>query len=411
MKVLHLNTTDIEGGAARAARRLHLGLREMDVQSHMLVRGKYGSGAGISSSKTLPSMVTAKLERVPVSRYRDRKAPMFSSQLFPGFVGKKIEGLDPDIINLHWICDGYVPISLLGQLKQPLVWTLHDMWPFTGGCHYSQECNRFMDACGACPHLGSSKERDLSRRIWQKKQRAWKNLNLTVVALCQWMADLSQKSSLFRDVPVEIIPNGIDIQAYRPLDKMAARRFLGLPEDKQLVLFGALKATGDARKGFHLLKPALQQLARLDSTQDTELVIFGSSTPDNPPDFGRPAHYLGSFSDDISLAMIYSAADVFVAPSVQENLANTVVEALACGTPCVAFDIGGMPDMIDSETNGYLARPYETEDLAKGIAWVLQHNRDRILDINARSTAEKKFSLETQARAYSRLYDKILSSS
>ncbi len=185
---------------------------------------------------------------------------------------------------------------------------------------------------------------------------------------------------------------------------------LHLPQDKHLILFGAVKATSDQRKGFHLLQPALQELSKSGWQDGLELVIFGASQPVNPPNFGLKVHYLDTLSDDLSLALVYSAANVFVLPSTQENLANTVMEALACGTPCVAFNIGGMPDMIEHQKNGYLAQPYKIEDLAQGIAWVLEsEERNQKMSHHAREKAEREFTLKIQARRYLSLFTEIVS--
>ena len=184
-------------------------------------------------------------------------------------------------------------------------------------------CDRYTASCGACPQLGSSKNWDLSRWVWQRKAKAWRNLNLTIVALSSWLRQCASSSSLFKDLRVELIPNGLDTEKYRPINRKVARELLRLPQDKQLVLFGSLKATSDKRKGFHLLQPALQELSQSGWQDRLEVGIFGAFRPDNPPEFGFQAHYLGKLSDDLSLALVYSAADVFVLPSVQDNLPNT----------------------------------------------------------------------------------------
>lgn len=287
------------------------------------------------------------------------------------------------------------------------------MWAFTGGCHYTQDCDRYLSSCGACPQLGSQKESDLSRWIWRRKAKTYKNLNLTIVTPSLWLGKCAKSSTLLKDFRVECIPNGIDTEIYRPMDKSLARDALRLPQDKKLILFGSLRATSDRRKGFHLLQGALQELRNSDDLRDsTELVVFGSSEPSDPPKFGFKTHYLGSFNDDLALSFVYSAADVFVLPSIQENLANTVMEALACGTPCVAFDIGGMPDMIEHQQNGYLAEPYQTDSLAKGISLLIRDSSPyNYLSIRAREKVEKEFSLETQANLYSLIFKTIKSSS
>jgi glycosyltransferase involved in cell wall biosynthesis len=412
-RVLLLNSSDITGGAARAAYRLYQGLQNMGVNSQILVQSKSSNDEAVAAPKTNLSQGIAKtkvtFDHLPLKLYPQRKEGTFSIQWLPDTVSSKVTQLAPDIINLHWINQGFIQIETLAKLKRPLVWTLHDMWAFTGGCHYSQNCDRYMAICGTCPQLGSSKNWDLSRWVWQRKAKAWKNLNLTIVTPSKWLGKCASSSSLFKNLCVEIIPNGIDIEIYRPIDRQIAREVLKLPQDKQIILFGSLRATGDKRKGFHLLQPALQQLSQSDWKDKLELVIFGDSQPKNPPEFGFNAQYLGTLSDDLSLAIVYSAADVFVLPSTQENLPNTVMEAIACGTPCVTFNIGGMPDMIEHQKNGYLAQPYKIEDLARGIAWVLENKeRHEKLSHCARKKAEQEFTLQIQARRYLSLYTEIM---
>lgn len=415
MNILLLNTTDIKGGAARASYRLHQGLQSINAHAQMLVQTKHGdaqtvigwsdesgTGRAISGSRLT-------LEQLPLKLYRNRIRSFYSLQWLPDNIASQVAQLKPDVINLHWVCSSYLQIETLAKLNKPLVWTLHDMWPFTGGCHYSGDCDRHVVSCGACPQLGSSKNWDLSRWVWQRKAKAWKNLNLTIVSPSSWLAKCSSSSSLFKNLRVEVIPNGLDTEKYRPIDRKVARELLRLPQDKQLVLFGSFKATSNQRKGFHLLQPALQELSQSGWQDRLELVIFGASRPENPLKLGFKAHYLGTLNDDLSLSLVYSAADVFVLPSVEDNLPNTVIEAISCGTPCVAFKIGGMPDTIEHQKNGYLAQPYKIEDLAQGIAWVLgNEERYQKLSYRAREKAEQEFALEIQARRYESLFNEIL---
>jgi glycosyltransferase involved in cell wall biosynthesis len=414
MKVLHLNTSDINGGAARAAYRLHQGLQRIGLTSQMLVQDQVSDDSTVVKPATKLQRGLAKIQPIlnvlPLllfSPQRDRVP--YSLQWFPDAISSQIAQIAPDIINLHWISDGYIQIETLAKLNKPIVWTLHDMWPFTGGCHYSQECDRYTKSCGACPQLGSTRDGDLSRWVWRRKARAWNNLNLTIVTPSNWLATCARSSSLFEGLRIEVIPNGLDLQKYKPIERSLARKLLDFPQDKQLILFGAMKSTSDRRKGFHLLLPALQKLSQSEWQKRLELVVFGASEPLEPPDFGFKANYIGKLSDDISLSLLYAAADVFVAPSVQDNLPNTVMEALACGTPCVAFKIGGMPDMIEHEQNGYLAQPYEVEDLARGIAWVLEDREryEKLCD-RAREKAEEEFTLELQAQRYLSLYKELI---
>jgi glycosyltransferase involved in cell wall biosynthesis len=408
MKVLIFNESDIDGGAARAAYRLHQGLQNIAVQSQMAVRAKFSGDRTVLAQKTALTKLGPPMDGLPLRFYRDRSASLFSTQWFPDSAIATVRQLNPDVINLHWICNGYLNIQTLPKLNKPLVWTVHDMWPFTGGCHYSGDCQRYLDSCGACPQLNSHRSRDLSRWVWQRKAKAWNALNLTMASPSRWMARQIQASSLFREVPVEVFPNGIDLQRYQPREQAVVRDLLNLPTDKHLILFGAGGGTSDLRKGFPLLQAALQRLGQTEWRARINLVVFGSLQPETPLELGFPVHYMGKLGDDLSLALVYAAADVFVAPSVQENLSNTVLEAIACGTPCVAFNIGGMPDLIEHEENGYLAKPYDVDNLAQGIVWVLEHpERHQTLCKRAREKAEQEFSQELQAQRYRTLFARL----
>lgn len=413
MKVLLVNTTDISGGAARAAYRLHQGLQQAGVESQMLVQSKLSGDATVQGPRTrlAESIGSARIsaDALPLKLYRHREATTFSLQWLPDNIDRQVNQLNPDIVNLHWIGEAFMQVESIAKIKHSIVWTLHDMWSFTGGCHYSEGCDRYMNSCGNCPQLHSGQEWDLSRWIWQRKVKAFKSINLTVVALSEWLAQEARSSSLFKQTRIEVIPNGINTDVYKPIDQRIAREVLNLSEDKKLVLFGSVKATSNPRKGFHLLQSALHEISKAGWQDNLELVIFGASQPPEPPDFGFKVHYLGTLNDDLSLALAYSAADVFVLPSTQENLANTIMESLSCGTPCVAFNIGGMPDLINHQENGYLAQPYEIEDLAKGIVWVLE-NESRYIKLSqgARGKVEQSFTSRLQASRYSQLFSDIL---
>ena len=410
MKVLHLSESD-GGGAGRATFRLNQGLQRLGVDSKILVQLKYSDDRTVFSPETTLGKFSAKLklperlDALPLNGYPQRNANDFSLEWLPSGIVSKVAKLTPDVVNLHWVCHGYVPIEAIAKFKKPLVWTLHDMWAFTGGCHYSQECDRYKSSCGTCPQLGSTKSWDISRWVWQRKAKAWQNLNLSIVSPSHWLAKCARSSSLFQDLPIEVIPNGLDTQQYKPIPRQVARELLNLPQDKQLILFGAMYPNSDRRKGFYLLQKALQKLSKTEWCNQIEIVIFGASRPQESVELGLNSHYLGRLSDEISLAVVYAAADVFVAPSTQDNLPNTVMEAIACGTPSVAFNIGGMPELIEHQHNGYLAQALDSEDLAQGIIWVLENKeRHQKLCDRARQKAEQEFTLEIQARRYESLY-------
>lgn len=416
MKVLLLNQSDSSGGAARAAYRLHQGLQRHGVTTQMLVQHKLKDDPTVIAPKGRWQESVAHLrfaiDALPLKAYPQRDRTPFSIQWLPSRLAAHVRAIAPDVVNLHWLSEAFVPVQALRSLNRPLVMTLHDMWAFTGGCHYTQGCDRFLSACGRCPQLKSDREADLSRWTWQRKAKYWKDLDLTIVALSHWMAAMARASPLLQPYPIRLIPNGLDLQVYRPVERQLARRLLNLPPDQKLVLFGALQATSDPRKGFHLLQAALHHLQEMGWRSHLSLGVMGALPPPHPVNLGFETHYLGTLTDDLMLVLAYAAADVFVLPSTQENLANTVMEALACGTPSVAFHIGGMPDLIDHQINGYLAAPFSTQDLAAGIAWVLeQGDRYQQLSHQARFKAEQAFSLEQQAQRYLALFQEVQSRS
>lgn len=415
MNLIMLNTDDSGGGAAIATYRLHRGLHSIGVNSQLMVLHKRTDDPTVIGPATQTILKRAiayfyaRREVRFVNLYCAREKKIFSPAMRPDKLALRVGAFNPDVVHLFWVNSGFMKIETLEQFKKPIVWTLHDMWPFTGGCHYDDECGRFRQTCGKCPILSSGSEHDLSRHIWERKRKSWRNVPIIVVATSHWLAEMARSSSLFKDQRIEVIPNGIDTDRYKPLDKCAARAAYGLPQDRHLVLFSAFGATADKRKGNHFLVSALKKMALAGWGERTELVVIGASAPENPPDLGMKVHYMGRLHDEISQVLLYSAADVTVAPSMQENLSNTVMESLSCGTPVVAFNIGGMPDMVDHQYSGYLASPFESDDLAAGMMWVLENNaRQDMLSQYARKTAVERYALKTVANRYLTLYQDML---
>jgi glycosyltransferase involved in cell wall biosynthesis len=312
-------------------------------------------------------------------------------------------------VHLHWIAGGMLRIESLARLGRPLIWTMHDMWTFTGGCHYDEGCGRYVEACGRCPVLGSSRPWDLSRWVMRRKRRAWRGLPVTLVAPSRWLAEQAQAASLFRDRPVRVIPNGLDLDRFQPVDPGLARRLLGLPPERSYLLFGAFDPGGERRKGFGLLQAALQRLAESGWRDRLDLLVVGATAPAGPLDLGLRTHFLGVLHDELSMALALAAADAVVVPSTQENLPNMAIEAFACGRPCIGFAVGGLPDIVEDGANGRLAPPLDTSELAAAIAWVLQdEERRRALGWAARQKAEQTFDLRLVARRYADLYAEVL---
>jgi glycosyltransferase involved in cell wall biosynthesis len=439
MKVLMLNTFDDVGGADRAACRLQGGLRDQGIDSTLLVQFKFNAGSDVLCAGGGVAKLLRRLKlylgMLPVRLYPNRPENNFTPALFPDRLAARVAEIAPDLLHLHWLGAGFCQIETIGKFSAPLVWTLHDSWPFTGGCHVPGACSKYRERCGACPVLGSSREKDLSRRVWLRKERAWRGKRITAVAPSRWLADCAGASSLFRDCRVEVIPNGLDTRTFRPMEKRAARELLGLPQERPIILFGAVNATSDRNKGWHLLQPALKIVA--GSLPDALAVVFGAAGPAGvselaggqelergeleggqaaaeplpvePVPVGMAVSFLGRLKEDASLVAAYSAADVLVVPSLQEAFCQTATEAMACGTPVVAFGATGLLDVVDHQQNGYLAQPYDVEDLARGIAWVIgDPARQARLSSKARSKVEAEFSMEKVARRYITLYRELL---
>lgn len=415
MKIVLVNADDGIGGASRACYRLHAGLRHRGVDSRMLVRSKQGDDETVLGPAGFRATSLAKLRPYLVNPLLQRRCRrpegVHSLNVLPTGMHRRIEAEAPDLVHLHLLSKETMSIREVGRLQVPVVWTLHDMWTFCGTEHYTEEGPEarfrlgYPKSAGVCERRGV----DLDRWAWRRKRRHWRTENMTVVTPSHWMAECARASALFAGSRIEVIPNGIDTRIYKPIERRLARQILNLPEDKKLVLFGAMRATSDSRKGYPLLAEALTRLAAGPLGSETELVLFGATAPPHPEPFELHAHYTGRVGDETTLALLYAAADVFVAPSRQDNLPNTVVEALACGTPCVAFEIGGMPEMISHQKNGYLAQPFDAGDLARGIGWVLEDaHRHAGLAAAARETALARFTVERQAGATESLYHELL---
>lgn len=410
MKILIVNTFDINGGAARAAYRLHRALLLEGVDSQMLVQSKTSDDYTVigpeSNIQKALGKIRPTLDGLPKYAYKMRTKTWFSPAWVPfSNAVDHINTLNPDVVHLHWIAGGMMRIEDIAKIKAPIVWSLHDMWAFTGGCHYDEGCNAFKNNCSHCKVLGSNKSRDLSSNVYARKKMTFaKTKNLHIVGLSRWMADCAKQSSLFKNTPIYQLPNPIDTSVFAPIDKATARSLLNLPQQKKLILFGAIGATSDPRKGFNELSSALEKI----NPENTELVVFGSSQPKIPNNFKQKAYYLGHLHDDLSLRVLYSASDVMIVPSLQEAFGQTAAESISCGTPVIAFGSTGLLDIIEHQKTGYLAKPYQVEDLASGIEWVLNTPNYYDLCTNARKKALREFDSKLVAKKYINLYSQIL---
>jgi glycosyltransferase involved in cell wall biosynthesis len=313
-----------------------------------------------------------------------------------------------DVIHLHWVNFGFLSLASLQKLfalNKPIVWTLHDMWTFTGGCHHSRDCNNFQEQCGNCTtFLARPSTVDLSHIGWKTKKSMYQDSNLQIVTCSKWLQQKAQSSSVLENISVNAIPNPIDTDLFRPILKKEARQQLNLPTDKFLILFAAAKITAAGRKGFDYFEEALQLLAQQYPDIDIECMVMGIMDEQLTAHFPFVVHNLGNISDVQKMVNVYSAASVFVTPSLEENLPNTIMESLACGTPVVGFNTGGIPEMIDHLHNGYVSAYRSATDLAQGINWVKNHSDYDLLATNARQKATSNYAEAIVAQQYIELY-------
>ena len=407
MKIEMVCHSDLMGGAARAAYRLHRALVAAGEESKFRVALKYSDDWRVISAKrpNIPQRILRRLsDRLMRKQKSDNLAYHSAELFFSSGLDSEINLSDTQVVNLHWICGNMLSVKDIGHIRKPIVWTMHDMWPFCGAEHYSDDApgSRFESGYKRTNRPVGNSGPDVDRWVWASKRKAWRN-PMHIVAPSRWLGECARRSLLMRDWPITVIPNPLDTQVYQPYSKAFARKALNLPEDLRLISFGAIGGGSDPRKGFDKLTAALRLL--LDSTPNTACVIFGQSAPKQVPNLGLPIYWLGHLNDDISLALVYSAVDVMVVPSLQENLPQTGTEAQACGCPIVAFNCTGMPDVVEHRKTGYLAEAYSNSDLAAGIGWVLE-NKDRhwALSKAARERAVSLWSSEVVIPQYLKVY-------
>jgi glycosyltransferase involved in cell wall biosynthesis len=411
MRVIHLSAYDLYGGAAKAAYRLHVALAATGVDSRMLVRRRQSGRSDIIQPAGRLMKVWCRVQRRCdrlVLALHGRRSGEFSPGNVPDGLMRHLRTFAPDIVHLHWVADGFFRIESLARLTVPVVWTMHDMWPFTGGCHYAGSCERFTNICGRCPMLNSRREHDLARTGWERRQTTFGRNRPVFVAPSRWMENQARRSALLRNADVRTIANGIDTDCFTPRDRAAMRTKLALPQDKTLVLAGAAQLGANPRKGFTHFISALRELRGLVASGSTEVVLFGSETSGCEELEGFRTHKLGRLEGDEALATAYASADIFVVPSLEDNLPNTVIEAMAAGTPVVAYDVGGIPEIVDNGENGLLAPVGRPEALAQALARMLKDDdfRNRCRQ-RAHEKALHCFDVRKSADRYHALYREL----
>ena len=413
MKIVQLSTFDTRFGGAIAARRLHEALLARGEESDFLVSEKHAdfprTHATYSGFAKLLARARHRIDIFPLRFYNLRAYSEFAPNWVSSNLPARVRSFHPEVVHMHWCQANYVPTPTLPYMRRPLFWTFHDMWAFTGGCHYSAGCDRYLAECGACPILKSTNENDISRWLWKQKRSVYRRMRGSLQIICpsNWMGNLARNAPLLEGIPVHVLPNPISAQVFKPMDKKEARRTLGLPEDGYLLLMGAA-STLDRRKGFDLLDEALAHYAARTDTPPLGLITLGHKIDVVTAKSDKlKVLNIDFIRDEPRLAALYNAVDVVALPSREENLSNTLAEALSCGVPCVAFDLGGNGDLVYHQINGFLAKAGDTADMAAGIAWILKNlgedSRESIAGV-----AHSTLSYETLLPKFLELYRSAL---
>lgn len=410
MRVLIVNTSERTGGAAVAASRLMKALNNNGVKAKMLVRDKESDSLTVVGLPKSPMLHWHFLwERLVIfCRLHFSRKHLFEIDIANtgSDITKLREFQEADVIHLHWINQGMLSLNGICKILRsgkPVVWTMHDIWPATGICHLTLGCHYFVNRCANCKYLpGGGGSNDLASRIWQKKQQMQVDENIYYVACSRWLESEAKTSALLKGQKITSIPNPIDTHIYKKGNKEEARQRLGLPLDKKLILFASQRVTNE-NKGMSYLVEACKSLGG-----QYEVMILGGHAEEVVEQLPMKAYPLGYVNEEQRIVDVYNAADVFVLPSLSENLPNTIMEAMACGVPCVAFKVGGIPEEIDHLKNGYVAAYRDAADLAKGIQWVLQEADYEALSQQAVHKVTQCYSQQSVALKYLDVYQQAM---
>jgi len=407
INVLHVVAGDLNQGAARGAYWLHKGLLEQNINSILLNNGKLTDSNfenvvninNFSKISRILNFIRARLDIYLKKIYSNPRKEIFSTGLFGfNFLNYKYYK-EADIIHLHWINGGFLDLKIINKINKPIIWTIRDMWPFTGGCHYTLDCIKYKTKCGNCLFLNSQKEKDLSSFLFKRKMVILNENPITFVGISNWISKKAMQSTILNGHKVQTIFNNIDSKAFKYYRKELAVLELGIKTDKKIILVGAINSK-NTWKGFHYLKDALNRLDRKKYC----VLTFGKINPSDFDKINLEITHFGFVNDDQLLSKIYSISDVYVTTATQEAFGKTVVEAMSCKTPVVCFDNSGPADLVDHQINGYLSKSFSSSEISKGIEWIVNNpNYTQICD-NASAKVLKEFDNNVIAEKYVNLY-------
>lgn len=417
MRVLIVNTSENTGGAAVAANRLKEALNNNGIKAKMLVRDKESDDITVAQlNKSWHQKWDFLWERFVIyMRLHFKRDNLFLIDIANAGtdITKTREFKEADVIHLSWINQGMLSLKGIRKIlesNKPVVWTMHDLWPASSICHYARNCRNYEKQCGNCPLLpGNGSGNDLSARIWRKKRKILERNSILFVTCSRWLADKAKKSGLLSGQKVISIPNPIDSRAFTKENREEARLYAGLPEGKKLILFVSQRVT-DKRKGMDYFITAINKMveAHPEMKDNCGIAILGGKAEELADKLPLPSYPLGYVSEEKKIASIYNSVDLFVLPSLEDNLPNTIMEAMACGVPCVGFNTGGIPEMIDHLKNGYVAEYKSSDDLARGIHWVLSEADHQSLSNEAMKKVNQCYSQYAVAMKYIEAYNQAM---
>lgn len=411
MKILHINSSISTGGAAKAAYRLHKALLNLEHQSFFLHQNLSLSNEILLGPKTnldkFLALVNPVLDRLITRFFSDSKSNVFSlSNTSLHRLDNVITTIKPDIIHLHWINDGMLKIEQLKKLNIPIVWTTHDIWPVTGGCHQALGCIKYTSTCKECPQTKNILPIDLTHHLFKRKKNIYNNIDLTFISPSSWMLKIIRQSSLTSKNNCVKIANGVDLSVFKPIDKNLARSVLNIKNNKKIILFGAFNPFKNTNKGIDIALKAINEIS--NEIDNIELMIFGDNDNSIPSYPNFRIRNMGVIQDEIALSILYSAADITLSTSTSESFGLTALESIACGTPVVCFNNSGMVDIIDHLSNGYTAEYPNDKDIKNGIEWILTTSDYQKISMNARAKAIKLFDINNIATQHISLYQSLL---
>jgi glycosyltransferase involved in cell wall biosynthesis len=409
MKVIHLNTSDY-GGAGEAVYRLHKGLIEKGIESEMWVNRSSREDCTIKGPIGTLSKFLSFIRRYikfPILKLFQTQNPILHSiSILPSKWVKKVNQSDADIINLHWIQHEMLSISDISRIQKPIVWSIHDMWIFCGAEHIAWD-SRWKDGYTKKNQPAHEKGLDINRWTWSRKYKHWKK-PLQIVAPSRAYKNFVKNSKLIKSWPVTTIPNIIDENLWKPVKKDIARKLYDIKDEDFIILFGTSNANLEHHKGFDLLSAALKLLYQKNKKKNIKLMVFGQSKPHTVPDLGFSVQYLGYIYDQTHLCQLYSLADAMAVPSRQESFCQVACEAHACALPVIAFNTGGLSDIVDHKKTGYLAKKFDVTDYCNGIEWVFENRIRNKLGEKARQRILNNFNKELSLKKYIELYKSII---